>query len=91
MLVRRSGEGDARFCTLEADMAGELDDADADFSNRLVRIAIEGQHANPKLLKGIEHADLPTRDESSLKKPYLSCGTATRSRTGFESVGVRMR
>lgn len=77
VLIRRGGDGDTPFGVLEADSPdpGQFDDADADFLAGfagLLGIAIERQHADAKLQKALEHADLLTREMSHRVKNSLS-------------------
>lgn len=77
VLIRRGGEGDMPFGVLEADSAdaGQFDDADADFLAGfagLLGIAIERQHADAKLQKALDHADLLTREMSHRVKNSLT-------------------
>lgn len=96
VLIRRGGDGDMPFGVLEADSPdpGQFDEADADFLAGfagLLGIAIERQHADTKLQKALEHADLLTREMSHRVKNSLSSvvGLLRVQGRGSESLDVK--
>jgi len=77
VLIEKGGEGNAFFGVLEVDSAepGEFDQGDADFLTGfagLLRIAIERQHADAKLLEALDHQALLTREMSHRVKNSLT-------------------